>query len=790
MRVISAFLIIIASLSFIASASAQISEIDKLFDEIDELTEAKKYSEAIPLAQKLLKLSQEKYGPDHQDVGLSLGTLADLYRQEKRYSDAEPIFLRAIENLEKSSGPDDLELGDVLFNLGALYQDLGRYSQTEHQYKRGLKIYETALAPGDRDLGFAMNRLGSFYFNQGRYAEAERHFKRALAGIEKSKEKNAQDKGLYLSNLASLYNVQGRVAEAEALDKRTLALIEKELEADHPLLGVSLNKLGQRYYYREDYDKAEQLFRRALKIFINEYGPEEPIVGNCVNNLGHTLQQQGKVDEAERNLKRALAIFEMKLGKNHSQVAVGLSNVAGLMVDQNRLAEAEPLLKRSLSIIEKHEDPNHPQLPSRLHNLASLYFKQGRYEEAKPLREKALTLWEKSLGPDHILVRLAVEKLVELNDKLGHQSEAAKLRVRLAEMPDKGTRHLSLFFATNRDKSEDTGFGTNRTDTLNLGTVVMKVPEEQVKQRAARIGENLGLLEQARSGELTGASTLKLVRTRHSKNAQEYASTVRSSQARAAIFKNQAIVFVHGYNNSFEGAVQRATQLSFDLQFDGIMMPFAWPSQGSLTGYLTDLSNARQSVDTLVSFLDELRDTLPEVKIHMLGHSLGNRVMLYALCKIAKRKDGKKHNFGQIISAHADVSHAEFEEKTSCFRSRVEGTTLYVNEGDTALRVRCAGFRCRAGNKARGYSAADVVDTTAMSKGTFRSLSSGFDHDIFVRNPLLFSDIARLLLTGERPVDTRTQEFRPQTDGEKRRYWAYDEAYDPASEHQQITANE
>ena len=199
-----------------------------------------------------------------------------------------------------------------------------------------------------------------------------------------------------------------------------------------------------------------------------------------------------------------------------------------------------------------------------------------------------------------------------------------------------------------------------------------------------------------------------------------------------------------------------------------------------MTGYLTDVKNADQSIDALVSLFDQLRDTLPDIKINVLSHSLGNRVMLQALCKIAKRKKGKKHNFGQIISAHADVGQKEFEELTSCFKFKVKGITLYVNENDTALRVRCAGiFKCRAGNFARGYKFVYVVDTTQMSGGFFRTLTKGFDHDIFVRNPLLFSDIARLILTGERVAHKRTEEFRPRKGPKGNFYWAYDQNYDP-----------
>ena len=288
-------------------------------------------------------------------------------------------------------------------------------------------------------------------------------------------------------------------------------------------------------------------------------------------------------------------------------------------------------------------------------------------------------------------------------------------------------------------------------------------------------------MEKAKSGQLTATNSLKIVRIQSLKTLKLFADTVRKNQKRAAIYKNQAMVFVHGFNTSFDDAMKRATQLSFDLQFDGILIAFAWPSQGLARSYLVDQSMATKSVKPLISFLDQIRDTLPNFRIHLLAHSLGNRVMLNALCSIAKRGNDKRHNFGQVIAAHADVSTDDFEKLTSCFKSHVAGISLYVNENDTALRVRCAAvFHCRAGNNSRGYKAVDVIDTAQMSKGLFRSLAAGLDHDVFVRNPLLFSDISRLLLTGERPVEKRTQEFRPQKDEQGNMFWVYDKSLNPA----------
>jgi esterase/lipase superfamily enzyme len=47
----------------------------------------------------------------------------------------------------------------------------------------------------------------------------------------------------------------------------------------------------------------------------------------------------------------------------------------------------------------------------------------------------------------------------------------------------------------------------------------------------------------------------------------------------------EALVFVHGYNVTFETAARRTAQLAYDLNFRGVPLMYSWPSKGILAGY-------------------------------------------------------------------------------------------------------------------------------------------------------------------------------------------------------------
>ncbi|MGU3842390.1 alpha/beta hydrolase, partial [Vibrio diabolicus] len=48
------------------------------------------------------------------------------------------------------------------------------------------------------------------------------------------------------------------------------------------------------------------------------------------------------------------------------------------------------------------------------------------------------------------------------------------------------------------------------------------------------------------------------------------------------------LVFVHGYNVSFEQAALRTGQMAFDLQFKGVPIFYSWPSKGEVLDYSVD----------------------------------------------------------------------------------------------------------------------------------------------------------------------------------------------------------
>ena len=77
---------------------------------------------------------------------------------------------------------------------------------------------------------------------------------------------------------------------------------------------------------------------------------------------------------------------------------------------------------------------------------------------------------------------------------------------------------------------------------------------------------------------------------------------------RQACKRDDILLFVHGFNNSFADATLRLAQLSHDIRFPGTPMVFSWPSEGRLgrRAYKRDEEKASQSIRHLAAALRAL----------------------------------------------------------------------------------------------------------------------------------------------------------------------------------------
>ena len=169
------------------------------------------------------------------------------------------------------------------------------------------------------------------------------------------------------------------------------------------------------------------------------------------------------------------------------------------------------------------------------------------------------------------------------------------------------------------------------------------------------------------------------------KGNDEFDALLRDAVARAP--EHDVLVFVHGFNVGFDESLMRASQVALDMPFNGAVIAYDWPSQGgaSLKAYQTDEQVAGASIEPFVHFLEGIDRALPpETKIHVLVHSMGNRVVLNGLGRLPERFR-KPARFDNLVLAAPDLGVSEFAKLAPAVVASARRVTLYACDSDTAL---------------------------------------------------------------------------------------------------------
>jgi CHAT domain-containing protein/tetratricopeptide (TPR) repeat protein len=414
---------------------------------VQELYEAGKYAEALPLAQRYAEEMQSGHGATAVQYADALTSLGDVYRALGRAAEAESFYKRALAINEQMRQPENLRVGVDLNDLGSLYYDQLRYPEAESFMKRAVVMYEKAVGRDHRFVGSALGMLATIISLQLRQGEAIPLFERAIAIAENVLGPEHAEVADLLVLLGQAHSLQGHYAEGKPLLTRALAIKEKALGPDHPAIADALVALGQLDVMLGGYPDAEPLLARALAVKEKALGPDHPEVATVLLSLGELKGAQGRDAEAEPFYQRALAIKEKALGPESPEVAHMLVAIGQSYFMRGRFAEVEPFFRRAIAIDEKAFGRDHPNSSLALRALGQLYELQGRYAEAGPLFERELAITEKARGSEHPLVANALTALAQLYQAQGRYAEAEPLYRRAIAIDEKAFGRDNLIVA-------------------------------------------------------------------------------------------------------------------------------------------------------------------------------------------------------------------------------------------------------------------------------------------------------------------------------------------------------
>ena len=320
---------------------------------------------------------------------------------------------------------------------------------------------------------------------------------------------------------------------------------------------------------------------------------------------------------------------------------------------------------------------------------------------------------------------------------------------------------VPVFYGTDRGRQQQgasTGYGTERARRLELGRALVTVPKaHQIPNIERPWVYRLPFTQIVLHSEPEDPRqhfTLKDVRPL---SKEEFLQLIQERLQGSSDYKDHALVFVHGFNTSFEYALYRTAQIAYDIKFDGVPLLYSWPSMGSLTlhDYSHDRESSGQAEPYLREFLELVARDTGAKSVSIIAHSMGNQLLLPALRDL-KRKAPADVTISQVILAAPDVDRDAFENIAHELTGVSRGVTMLAASNDLALDIsrRFWGGVPRAGDVPPGgpivAEGIDTIDITAVSTKMF-----ALNHSGYADTSALLSDIQLLIQTGERPPDKR-----------------------------------
>jgi esterase/lipase superfamily enzyme len=338
---------------------------------------------------------------------------------------------------------------------------------------------------------------------------------------------------------------------------------------------------------------------------------------------------------------------------------------------------------------------------------------------------------------------------------------------------------VPVFFGTDRnrrDLAKRIGYGTDRGHRLEVGRALVTVPKaHQVpnveRPWAIRIPYTSVVLYQ-QDEDPKKHFTIQEIKAL---SKEDLLALIRDRLKASKSFRDQALVFIHGYNNLFDDALFRTAQIAYDLKYDGAPFLYSWPSGAGIAGYPYDSNSAQQAEQYFSQFLLMVLKETGAKNVSIIAHSMGNQLLLQALRNL-DRTHPEVARINQIILAAPDVDRDSFQFLAAQIRDVGKGITMYASSNDVALGIsrRFAGGVPRAGDVPVGLgpivvSGVDTIDVSALST-EYLSLN----HSSYAEKTGLLKDIELVLRTGVRPPEIRLPLLeRIKGTGGQGDYWRY-----------------
>lgn len=302
-----------------------------------------------------------------------------------------------------------------------------------------------------------------------------------------------------------------------------------------------------------------------------------------------------------------------------------------------------------------------------------------------------------------------------------------------APVPE-GVSHIrTVFVGTTRKLDPGIGFGPERSSEVTFARYEVSVPDQR---------EPGTVTWPLRRKEADPATQFILTHAGVFARPADFRAALGRELARRPAGDREAVIYVHGFNNSFDEALLRLVQLTEDFDLPSVAVHFSWPSAASPLGYAYDRDSVLMSRDGLQRLIDEVQAAGAR-RVILVGHSLGSMLIMETLRQMAIADPGSPaRRISGVVLISPDLDVELFRAQAQRIGRLPQPFGIFVSRRDRVLRLSAeiTGRRDRLGNLRSIERLADL-DVTVVDVTAFTADAAG--HFVLGSSPALISLFTR-----------------------------------------------
>ena len=232
-------------------------------------------------------------------------------------------------------------------------------------------------------------------------------------------------------------------------------------------------------------------------------------------------------------------------------------------------------------------------------------------------------------------------------------------------------------------------------------------------------------------------------------NSSAFGASVRKSLRNRPI-KDEAVVFVHGYNNNFAESLYRFAQITSDMETQSTPVLYAWPSTENTIEYLHDRDSVLFARDGMQTLLEQLANAGTK-RIILVAHSIGSNLLMETLRQISLSGDRKTLRLVEaVVLISPDIDQSLFQLQLSRLNPLPEPFIVFSDDSDRALQFMSflTGKRNRLG-QITSSEGLEKYGVQVINLSDFDDGEGILNHSVALTSPSVISIIKKLPTSDE-----------------------------------------